>query len=60
MPGKEIDSKGLKGREPKETGTSSDGKREVDGRSEHMRHSHHEMGSYKDGTHFHDHHRGKA
>ena len=26
---------------------------------EHMKYSHHEMGEYKDGEHFHDHHRGK-
>lgn len=53
MPGKEIDSKGLKGKEPKETGTHEDGRKEV------MRGPHHEMGEYKRGEHYHDHHRGK-
>lgn len=58
MPGKEIDSKGLKGREPKESGTAKDSK--MDGRHEHMRYSHHEMGEWKEGKHHHDHHRGKG
>ena len=60
MSGKKIDSKGLKGREPKESGRASDGKREVDGRSEHMCHSHHEMGEWKTGADHHEHHRGKS
>ena len=59
MPGKEIDSKGMKGREPKESGTHSDGKRE-DGRSHHMRESHHEMGEWRTGKDHHEHHRGKS
>lgn len=41
-----------------EKGTRKDVKG-VDGRKEHMRHSHHEMGSYSEGTHYHDHHKGK-
>lgn len=33
--------------------------KEKDGRSDEHRYSHHEMGSYKTGTHHHEHHRSK-
>lgn len=54
MPGKEIDSKGIKGREPKEQQGHSKHAHE------HLHEPHHEMGKYHDGSHHHDHHRGKS
>lgn len=52
------------GKPPKESGTRSDVKGvhksdQKDGRHPHMRHSHHEMGEYKEGEHFHHHSRDK-
>ena len=46
----------------RESGTRKDvtGMSHVDGRHPSMRHSHHEMGEYKDGTDHHEHHRGKS
>ena len=43
-----------------ESGTERDVKGVKDGRCHEMRYSHHSMGSYKTGTHHHDHHRGKG
>ncbi len=43
----------------KGTGKDVKGVPHKDGRSEHMRYSNHEFGEYKEGTHFHDHHKGK-
>jgi len=44
-----------------ETGTPRDvkGVPHVDGRHDHMRGPNHEFGQCHDGTHYHDHHRGK-
>ena len=41
-----------------EKGTGKDVKA-ADGRKEHMRHSHHEMGEYKEGHQHHDCHKGE-
>jgi hypothetical protein len=45
---------GTKKNSQAESGTRKDVKGEKDGRSEHMRHSHHEMGEYKEGHQHHD------
>ena len=42
----------------RESGTRKDVKG-MDGRSENMRFSRHEMGTYREGTEFHESHRGK-
>jgi len=42
-----------------ESGTKRDVKG-MDGRHPHMRHSHHEMGEYREGSDHHDCHRGKS